>query len=296
MIRTTTIGCQVFKYLKEETQGSVVGVTSAGTFIKTPANKILFLTTGPYRGPLTLNLEGDSNIFDQFENGMDVVMGAGEISIPAVAFRIQTANADIWSPPLPQAPLRSPEERREALRAFAGEMLSFIKEQDTPAIYAWLKAIARGDTLPDAEPGSLFAAIQVLHQKAKAGDLPGAREAVHLLLGRGEGLTPAGDDLLLGWLLALNRWREALDPDLDRHPLNQAILIAAFEKTTTLSANLLVCAAEGEADERLYAALDAVMCEENSHVGVQHAEPLLSWGRSSGMYAFLGMGAAVLAT
>jgi hypothetical protein len=297
MIRTTTIGSQVFKYLKEEIRGSIVGLTSAGVFIKTAADKILFLTTGPYRGPLTINLEGDSDAFDQFENGMEVVIGSGEISIPATAFRIKTANADIWSSPLPQAPLRTLEGRRETLRAFAVEMLSLIKEKDYPEIYARLKAIAHKDTLPEPEPGSLFPPIQDLHQKAKAGDLTGAREALNPLLGLGEGLTPAGDDLLLGWLLTLNRWHETLAPGLDLQPLNRAIVTAAYEKTTTISANLLECAAQGEGDERLINVLDALMC-----VGVQHADPLrvsnlvkplLSWGSSSGVYAFMGMGVAV---
>jgi hypothetical protein len=219
---------------------------------------------------------------------MEVVMSSGEISIPATTFRIQTANADIWSPSLPQSPLRSPADRHETLHAFAGEILSLVKEQDHPVIYAELKALARGDTPPAPDQDSLFAAISFLHQKAKTGDLPGVMEAVNLLLGRGEGLTPAGDDLLLGWLLSLNRWREALVPDLDLQPLNQAILTAAFEKTTTISANLLECAAEGEGDERLINVLDAVIC-----VGVQHADPLLSWGSSSGLYVFLGMGVTI---
>jgi hypothetical protein len=286
-MNVTTIGNQVYNVLKSEGSGFIVGVTAAGVFIKTAADKILFLTTGPYRGPLTLNLEGDNAIFGRVENGMEVLMSSGEISIPATAFRIKTANADIWSPPLPQPPLRSPAGRRETLRAFAGEMLSLIKEKDYPEIYARLKAIAQGDSLPDPEPGSLFAAIKDLHQKAKAG------EAVNLLLGRGEGLTPAGDDLLLGWQLSLNRWREALAPNFDLLPLNRAIVTAANEKTTTISANLLECAAEGEGDERLINVLDALIC-----VGVPHAEPLrkeklitqlLTWGSSSGLYAFCGM-------
>jgi hypothetical protein len=292
-MKVTAIGRHAFRYSKEKRRGSIVGVTSVGVFIKTAADKILFLTTQPYKGPLTLNLEGDGSILDRIENGMEVVMVPGEISIPALDFRVQVSQAEVWSPPLPQASLRSPAGRREALRAFAGEMLPLIKEKDHPDIYTQLKALAQGDTLPAPEPGSLFAAIHGLHQNVMAGDIPAAKASFNHLLGRGEGLTPAGDDLLLGWLLSLNRWREALTPDLDLQPLNRAILTAAYEKTTTLSANLLACAAEGEADERLINVLDAII-----GIGVQHAEPLrianlikpmLSWGSSSGMYAFVGM-------
>jgi hypothetical protein len=295
-MKITAIGSQAFNCIKEDNRGFIIGVTSSGIFIKTEAYKILFLTPQPYRGPLTLNLEDDSDILDQIENGMEVVMGAGEISIPAVAFRIQTSQADIWSSPLPRTPLRSLAGRRENLRTFAGEILSLIEEQDYP-VYVVLKAIARGDTPPALQPGSLFAAIHDLHQSAIAGDIPGARKALGPLLGLGEGLTPAGDDLLLGWLLNLNRWHDALAPTLDLQPLNQAIIAAAHEKTTTLCANLLECAVEGEADERLINVLDAIM-----GVRVQHAEPLrkekhitqlLSWGSSSGLYVFVGMAVAI---
>jgi len=292
-MKIIAIGRQAFNHLKGENKGFIAGVTSDGVFIKTTTDKILFLTPQPYKGPLTLNLEGDRDILNRIENGMEVEIGSGEISIPILAFRVQASQAEVWSPPLPQAPVRSPEGRRETLRTFTGEMLPLIKEQDHPVIYTQLTALAQRDTPPAPQPGSLLAAIQDLHQNAMAGDLSGARKAFNLLLGRGEGLTPAGDDLLLGWLLTLNRWREALVPELDLQPLNQAILSAAYEKTTTISANLLECAAKGEGDERLINVLDEVMC-----VGVQHAEPLqvsnlikplLSWGSSSGLYAFLGM-------
>jgi hypothetical protein len=292
-MKVTAIGRQAFNYLKDKSRGLVIGVTSVGVFIKAATDKILFLTTQPYKGPLTLNLEDDHGIFDQIENGMEVETGPGEISIPILAFRVQTFQAEVWSPPLPQAPLRSPVDQRETLRSFAGEMLPLIKEQNHPAIYTQLRALAQRDTPPALQSESLLATIHTLHQNAMAGDLPSAREAFNHLLGRGEGLTPAGDDLLLGWLLSLNRWKNALAPDLYRQPLNQAIVSAAYKKTTTLSANLLECATKGEGDERLINMLDAVMC-----VGDQHAEPLrvsnlikplLSWGNSSGLYAFLGM-------
>jgi hypothetical protein len=292
-MKVTAIGKQAFGYLKDEGSGSIVGVTSAGAFIKTTADKILFLTTQPYKGPLTLNLEHGHGIFDQIENGMEVETGRGEISIPVLAFRGQASQAEVWSPALPQAPLRSPVGRRETLRTFSGEMLSLIKAQDHPVIYTHLTTLAQRDTPSAQQPWSLLATIHTLHQNAMAGDLPGAREAFNHLLGRGQGLTPAGDDLLLGWLLSLNRWRDALAPDLDLQALNQAILTAAYEKTTTISANLLECAAKGEGDERLINMLDAIMCG-----GVQHVEPLrvsnlikslMSWGSSSGLYAFLGM-------
>lgn len=59
------------------------------------------------------------------------------------------------------------------------------------------------------------------------------------LLGRGEGLTPLGDDVLAGWL-ALHRAVGVATPEVD------AAVAGAAARTTLLSATLLDCADHGE--------------------------------------------------
>ena len=59
------------------------------------------------------------------------------------------------------------------------------------------------------------------------------------LLGRGEGLTPLGDDVLAGWL-AMHRAAGVPTPDVDR------VVERAATRTTLLSATLLDCARHGE--------------------------------------------------
>lgn len=63
--------------------------------------------------------------------------------------------------------------------------------------------------------------------------------AVAGLVGRGEGLTPLGDDVLCGWL-ALHRAAGAPTPGVD------AAVRAHLHRTTLLSAELLRCALRGE--------------------------------------------------
>jgi hypothetical protein len=105
-------------------------------------------------------------------------------------------------------------------------------------------------------------------------------------LGAGGGLTPSGDDFILGFLLSLNRWKHALFPDVDVKNLNRQIITAAYQKTTTLSANLIECAALGWADERLIRACDSMMSA--IHPNTQFLAPLLGWGNSSGVDVFVG--------
>ena len=63
--------------------------------------------------------------------------------------------------------------------------------------------------------------------------------AADRLLGRGEGLTPLGDDVLSGWL-AMHRAAGVPTPQVDE------VVTAARTRTTLLSATLLDCAGHGE--------------------------------------------------
>jgi hypothetical protein len=64
-------------------------------------------------------------------------------------------------------------------------------------------------------------------------------DAATRLIGRGEGLTPLGDDLLAGWL-ALHRAAGAATPEVDD------VVHSHAHRTTLLSATLLDCARHGE--------------------------------------------------
>ena len=103
------------------------------------------------------------------------------------------------------------------------------------------------------------------------------------MLGRGSGLTPSGDDCVLGLLLMLNRWQL----DSDWHNLNQAVINTAYHKTTTISANLIECATAGQADERLLNVVDGIAVSSTSIDDC--VECVLSWGNSSGIDALVGM-------
>ncbi len=84
--------------------------------------------------------------------------------------------------------------------------------------------------------------------------------ASHLLpfLGLGAGLTPSGDDLILGLILALARCGPSLGAPVDPAALAAEINPIAARRTTALSASLLAAAANGQADERLILALDSL--------------------------------------
>lgn len=90
--------------------------------------------------------------------------------------------------------------------------------------------------------------------------LLGARQAaaprsVAALIGLGPGLTPAGDDLIGGSLLALHAWRrKAVAERIARWALG-----IAADRTGKISRAHLACAANGEAGAALHALLCAVI-------------------------------------
>jgi hypothetical protein len=97
------------------------------------------------------------------------------------------------------------------------------------------------------------------------------------LLGRGEGLTPLGDDLLAGWL-ALHRAAGVPTPEVDE------VVRTAPAYTTLLSATLLDCALHGEALPEYAAWLRALGTDqEPARVHALHAV-----GATSGAGLHLG--------
>jgi hypothetical protein len=136
-----------------------------------------------------------------------------------------------------------------------------------------------------------FSQLTALRQAWLSQDVTMIAASMLPLLGMGAGLTPSGDDLALGFLLALNRWGGVLAPGLDLKSLNLEIVQGAYERTTTLSANLIDCASQGQADERLILGLDGLLSE--AYGPAICAASLAGWGNSSGVDALVGMGLAM---
>ena len=137
----------------------------------------------------------------------------------------------------------------------------------------------RSAPVRDVEDGIAKLALRVA-----ARDSDGTREAARELAGRGPGLTPVGDDVLVGALYAL--WAADL-PDSDRERLCRAIVDGAAGRTTTLSTSWIRAAARGEAGRDwlpLIAALPTCSdtCTEAATIRI------LSTGHSSGAAALAG--------
>ena len=120
--------------------------------------------------------------------------------------------------------------------------------------------------------------------------------AVRRLIGFGPGLTPAGDDLLVGLMATLHRLQHRLDggpavPMWVGHALRVVGRAVRREarRTTDVSAHYLRLAADGEFGEAITRLLDALAAGAPRTTVTARAQDVLRMGASSGADAVAGV-------
>src|SRR5208282_4008669 len=128
-----------------------------------------------------------------------------------------------------------------------------------------------------------------------SGDLAGAVEAAERLVGLGPGLVPSGDSVVSGVLLALRLLGGAISGGTRAvwlaNWLSAAVTCDAAQRTTTLAASLLHCAAKGQAAAEVSAVLLGIAGHEPDELPPAGAGQLLApWPNrvDGGRYVFGG--------
>jgi len=278
--------------LSAEQPARVLGVTSQGVFLRSASKWLVFVSAGGSHGPLTVTLQNTRASFSQVKVGAKAQFGDESIIILEADMVIDLNGCRLWKPVAPPTSARLnfeliADRLAQAQRAVAGKK--------GVASISWLLSRAQHARLPrpDSEGDFLLAPHRVLQIQASLRDQGGAglHAALPGLLGLGAGLTPAGDDFILGFLLCLNRWQGALSPGVDLESLNRQMVRSAYRRTTQLSANLIECATLGLADERLVNGLDWLLSGETTDPDV--LGNLLGWGNSSGVSVLAGFATAL---
>jgi hypothetical protein len=178
-------------------------------------------------------------------------------------WRVDLAHAVPWDARPDWDALRPP---RDARRLIAGLTQRGLLEQVGPPVQQ--------------------AAAEVQARYAER-DFPAQQRAIAALCGLGPGLTPAGDDWLAGWLLALH-----LSEDPRSLADLEGMVLEAAVRTTTLSRAFLACAAAGEADEEWHGLLFGLAhgASEQTESAVSH---IASHGATSGAAMLAGFLAGI---
>ncbi|MGW8226804.1 MAG: DUF2877 domain-containing protein, partial [Anaerolineales bacterium] len=273
--------------IQPESEGIIFGVISRGVFIQTSTQWLVFISDEPYPGPLTINVPGIRDPGIALDRGMRVRIASGILAFPEANLVINTQNLASWQPKAPQLPVLSGSERQKYLLAGSRAITSTGQHAGLSVLLPLLIQMpGAAQTVIEQFPSW----YKIIFKLAQAGAGIESPDALINLLGAGQGLTPSGDDFVMGFLLAFNRWQHILPTPRDPGYFNRQIISAAYKKTTTLSANLIECAALGLADLRLINALDWLV--SGGEPGEQAIDELLTWGHSSGRDAFVGFAVA----
>lgn len=175
----------------------------------------------------------------------------------------------VWIPGQPMK-WREPLAAQSRMRELAQMRQNHITNNSSPE----LRALVR-----DArELGALIGAAS-----AREADIA---PAVLSLIGNGPGLTPSGDDILVGMMAALERGGEKSLPA--SVCLREAVLQYA-SRTTDISAHYLTLAVRGHFGEPLSGLIDVVVGGAAADITQKRGNEVLSVGASSGGDALLGV-------
>lgn len=288
-----SIGHFAYQGLRDSDSARVIGITSKGVFLLTPCKTVIFLSFDIYRSPLTITLDKTINELPNVCEGMNLELRSGKVNFKEAKIDISYTAASIWHPPLPQKSNPPLSLCLDRLINIARGVISENRELGLRDLLEPLLNLPNSKLLSPDRNG-LLSQLQLLQLSLKRNDVDGTVEILNSLLGMGRGLTPSGDDLIIGLLLLLNRWGHASFPAYDIKKLNQKILAAAGQRTTAISENLISCATQGNADERLLYVLDGLFTGECS---VQACvSSILDLGNSSGIDALVGMATVLTAS
>jgi len=287
----TSIGQVAFEILSAAKDLTVMGVSSSGLFLMDPLGGVVFVSFEHFRGPVTITAPSASSRMKGASAGTPVQVEHGWISFPDQAVAIPFSRDLIWKPMPPRWPADPAESRKRKLEMAAARACA---EKDGHGWSSLLATLVNGRGVENLAGEERFTLERIGRFQTAMRQCDGVTAGACLkeLLGLGQGLTPSGDDMVAGLLLALNRWREVLRPETFMEEVNQSVAEWARLHTTALSATLIECAARGLASERLIHALDSIMTGTPSLD--DSLPPLLQWGASSGIDSLLGMAVAII--
>jgi hypothetical protein len=268
-LTAVAIGHAAHETLQTETNANVCGNTSKGFFAVTDNKRVLFISHQIFKGPFTINTNRKLLARQALSHDTHLLLFPNKIKFIQSALEIRINPQTLVLPPM-------------ILNKLDFNLETFITRSNLIR-HEMISQLSNQDQAQENQANIKNSLKSALSSRNKVA----VYESLSNLLGYGEGLTPSGDDFICGFLLAAHAWKEILFPGFALQKTIRKIVDVAWEKTTTLSANLIACAASGSADERI------IRCVKWLNSGVSSAalitEELLSYGSSSGLDTLAGI-------
>ncbi len=220
-----SIGSIAWQVWQHDQPARVMGVTSRGLFLSID-QRVLFVSFERWRGPLTITLGRSIDQLRALDVGAAAVFSNNRLIFPATEIILSASSADVWQAPLPVSAPCPIDQQRDNARQIARIITSRALDRGFAPL---LSPVARSSlSAARCPPIKSRYSTSCTHcdRPVRAHDMPAMQDSIDQLLGRGSGLTPSGDDCVLGLLLMLNRWQA----DRDWRSLNRAVIDAAYQQ------------------------------------------------------------------
>jgi hypothetical protein len=294
-VKALSISRPVFDVVK---QGGLTGRVLANyhracNLVTSKGEIIALVNPAIGNGPLNIVIE-KTGVLEHVKPGLPAASSDDQL-ILGDSLVVLLSGARLWRPEVDWECLITQRKRLEdSLAALCG----WLSQNDVGS--GLLSLVLDEEKEPEAREGGTRspqtqafltmaqAGIKGLRQALQDGDRSGIGESAALLAGLGPGLTPAGDDYLVGLMAGLRVWPGSLENSgLSPEEVCQIILEATEGRTTLLSRAFLRSAREGLFGENWHELLAALARGETIRVQWA-ARCILSSGATSGADALAG--------
>jgi hypothetical protein len=252
----------VYEWLASSASAKILHVFDHACNLCNERREIVSIVTqeiGP--GPFSLVVESDVRFSEELSLASLVFTSTEQLSLGAVT--IQIVDAEVWDACPDWKALHA---ERYSIRRRLGQ----VSEALLPVSH--YRGVSRTGAFPTLLASSIAAA-----------DIAACIHAAQKLAGLGQGLTPAGDDFLMGAVYAA--W--IIHPHEVASCIAAEIAKVATPLTTSLSAAWLRAAAKGEAGILWHRLFDALISGNETAIDL-HTSNILSIGATSGADALAG--------
>ncbi len=271
--------------LQQEVIGWVHSCYARILNVRTPSGRLLTLQgEGLLQAPLGLALATDvAALGTRLPVGALVVQDMPSVRRSPAALRLRCADALLWNGQVPAQPELTPS----VLAGRAHELSDWLRCH-TPmrGLTPLLLALEHGPLGLSASNAAAYTVLAPLCTGRQAFAIPTLLTLVKTLVGLGEGLTPSGDDFLVGLLAVLHV--TGFLPCRAASPVQAQFCECIRLGTSQLSGEFLRCAFAGHFAEPLVRLVRALWAPATD-AWPAHAATLAAVGHSSGVDAMVGI-------
>lgn len=259
-----------YRVPRKQFDGIVRAVFSRACYVDCGGSLAVLATHGVSDGPTTLVLGADvrADLRSVFDPG-DALRCRGS-RIEARKVVLDLAHTRTWRPRKPR---------------------SLLSRRDTAARMAVARAhLAEGRrTRSSVLDCSGDAAIGGLERACRRLDVTDALSRVERFVGWGEGLTPAGDDYLIGLCAAMGALVQGNAARMAFFATMRSFVASQCVRTTPISAHWLALASRGHFNADVLRALDALRADRDAYAAHATFDRLMAVGATSGADTLTGI-------